>query len=319
MPLHLVNGDSARGAVTAATKSAEVIACRDVLSVGPLRAGIPPGRFAALRNDFWQTVFGDEPLPHSTRLAQVLDRCRHAAQTDGLIVWVGAAASDQCMLAWVLDALCSDRDQSKVLLVDLAAGGNGVRGPAEFTPEALAACAAPEAVREQDWQAYAEAWRALTSETPESWPALAGKRRTPAALAAALRIMVRRFPDQARGLSRLDEKLLSALSGGPASRIDVLRFALRTGDADWRDIDYDTVGDKYLSWRLTRMTDPGLSSPLVAGDDDKLSLTTAGRDVLAGRASAVTLNGLDDDVAGVSLRNGGPVWFRDADRVLKAS
>ncbi|MEM1437554.1 MAG: DUF1835 domain-containing protein [Pseudomonadota bacterium] len=319
MPLHLVNGDSARGAVTAATKSAEVIACRDVLSVGPLRTGMPPARFAALRNDFWQTVFGAEPLPHSTRLAQVLDRCRHAAQTDGLIIWVGAAASDQCMLAWVLDALCSDRDQGKVLLVDLAAGGNGVRGPAEFTPEALAACAAPEAVREQDWQAYAEAWRALTSETPESWPALAGKRRTPAALAAALRIMMRRFPDRVRGLSRLDEKLLTALVGGPASHIDVLRFAMRTGDADWRDVDYDTVGDKYLSWRLARMSDAALASPLVAGDHDAMSLTDAGRDVLAGRASAVGLNGVDDDVGGVSLRNGGPVWLRDADRVLKAS
>ncbi|MEL6198914.1 MAG: hypothetical protein AAFR09_01775, partial [Pseudomonadota bacterium] len=36
-------------------------------------------------------------------------------------------------------------------------------------------------------------------------------------------------------------------------------------------------------------------------------------------ASAVALNGVDDDVGGVSLRNGGPVWLRDADRVLKAS
>lgn len=317
VPLHLVNGDSARGAVTAATRSAEVIACRDVLSVGPLRSDLPPARLAALRNDFWRTVFADEPLPHGTRLARVLERCHSAALADGLIIWVGAAASDQCMLAWVLDALCPERERASVLLVDLAAGGNGVRGPAEFTPQALAACAAPEAVREQDWQAYAEAWRALTGQTPESWPGLAGKRRTPPALAAALRIMVRRFPDVERGLSRLDQKLLSALADGPLSRRDVIRFGLSTGEAGWRDVDYDTVGDRYLDWRIARLSDTTLAAPLIEGDDSALKLTSAGRDVLAGRANAIALNGIDDDVGGVTLINGAALWCRDEGRVRK--
>lgn len=319
VPLHLVNGDSARGAVTEATNIAQVIACRDVLSVGPVRSDLPPQRLSALRNDFWRSVFGDRPLPHSTRLSLVLDRCREAAFDGGLIIWAGAAASDQCMLSWILHALCDDRERASVLLVDLAAGGNGVRGPAELPPAALAACAAPEAVREQTWQAYAEAWRALTEPTPESWPGIARKRRTPAALAAALAIMVLRLPDRQRGLPRLDEKLLAGLGGGPATRPDVVRHALRTGEAAWRDIDNDAVGDLYLEWRLDRMLCEGLKQPLVTGAGKRLTLTDFGCDVLAGRANAVAVNGIEDDIGGVSLGAGSRLWFRDDGRVIEGA
>ena len=314
--LHAVNGDSARGAVGAATDGADVIACRDVLTVGPLPHDAGPAAWSACREGFWRRVFGDTPLPHADTLAPVLEACRRAALDDGLVLWTGAAASDQFFVAWLLSGLCDVREHASVLIVDLAADGRGVRGPAELSPAALAACAAPKPVSEQNWQAYAAAWRALISPSPESWPALAGKRRTPPALAAAIRIMIRRLPDRVRGIGRLDERLLAMLAAGRASRRDLLRDAMTSGEPQWRDTDYDTVGDVYLNWRIERMLDPSLHAPLLQRSGARIALTEFGSDVLGGRANAVAINGIDDDVGGVRLRTGGAMWWRDGDRVL---
>ena len=55
------------------------------------------------------------------------------------------------------------------------------------------------------------------------------------------------------------------------------------------------------------------------GHQATVSLTDAGREVLAGRASALALNGLDDWVCGVHLQSSvGPVWFRRGGTLLRS-
>jgi hypothetical protein len=72
--------------------------------------------------------------------------------------------------------------------------------------------------------------------------------------------------------------------------------------------DADLAGDGYLFWRLRRMAAPEAAHPLVAlsGDPYKMrecdvTLTEAGHEVLAGRANAIELNGIDDWILGVHL------------------
>jgi len=72
--------------------------------------------------------------------------------------------------------------------------------------------------------------------------------------------------------------------------------------------DADLAGDGYLFWRLRRMSAPEVTQPLVtlAGDpynmrDCEVTLTDAGHEVLAGRANAIDLNGIDDWLLGVHL------------------
>jgi hypothetical protein len=81
--------------------------------------------------------------------------------------------------------------------------------------------------------------------------------------------------------------------------------------------DADLVGDLYLFSRLLQLGNADLAHPLVklSGNPDdvrswEVVLTDAGEAVLAGRANAVELNGIDDWILGVHLdsRNGS-VWY----------
>jgi hypothetical protein len=81
--------------------------------------------------------------------------------------------------------------------------------------------------------------------------------------------------------------------------------------------DADLVGDLYLFSRLLQLGNADLPHPLLklSGDPDNVRswevvLTETGEAVLAGRANAVELNGIDDWVLGVHLDSRhGAVWY----------
>jgi hypothetical protein len=83
------------------------------------------------------------------------------------------------------------------------------------------------------------------------------------------------------------------------------------------NFDADLVGDLVLFARLHQLASPDLAHPLVtlSGDPHDLrncqvALTEAGESVLAARANAVELNGIDDWVLGVHLDSRhGSVWY----------
>jgi hypothetical protein len=71
------------------------------------------------------------------------------------------------------------------------------------------------------------------------------------------------------------------------------------------------VGDPYLFSRLRGLASSDLAHPLVTMYGDpydirncEVALTEAGESVLAGRANAVELNGIDDWILGVHLDSG---------------
>ena len=97
---------------------------------------------------------------------------------------------------------------------------------------------------------------------------------------------------------------------GPRA-IRVVGFCLGHG------FDADLVGDLYLFSRLLQLGNADLAHPLVklSGNPDdvrswEVVLTDAGEAVLAGRANAVELNGIDDWILGVHLdSHNGSVWY----------
>jgi hypothetical protein len=82
-------------------------------------------------------------------------------------------------------------------------------------------------------------------------------------------------------------------------------------------LDADLVGDAYLYARLLRLGDSDLAQPLVSISGDpasmrtcEVSLTPTGEALLAGRANAIALNGIDEWVLGVHLSSEhGTVWY----------
>ena len=91
-----------------------------------------------------------------------------------------------------------------------------------------------------------------------------------------------------------------------------------------RNFDADLVGDAYLFWRLRGLGASGLAHPLVALSGDpydmrecEVAITEAGESVLACRANAIELNGIDDWVLGVHLDSRqGSVWYRKGNTLI---
>jgi len=102
--------------------------------------------------------------------------------------------------------------------------------------------------------------------------------------------------------------------------------------ADGIDADTpDWAADYYLFDRLKRMATPRSSTPLVdvSGDLEtdhpegamrrtEMAINQSGRDVLAGKASFIDLNGIDEWVGGVRLNaDSGELWYFDGERLRR--
>jgi hypothetical protein len=156
-------------------------------------------------------------------------------------------------------------------------------------------------------------WAAVTA--PDPTELLSVLAETPARLPhcrSSLQQLVHRYPDHQTGLGRWEFELLryTKEKGPGVARI--------IGHTMGHNFDADLVGDAYLFSRLRRLGDSDLAHPLVTLSGDptdmrecKVTLTDAGESVLAGRANAIELYGIDDWVLGVHLDSRhGTVWYR---------
>ena len=78
------------------------------------------------------------------------------------------------------------------------------------------------------------------------------------------------------------------------------------------------VGDLYLFARLKRFGSPDLKHPLIEIDNPtghmrecQIRILPLAHEILAGRASMIELNGLDDWLGGVHLTQDNFIWRED--------
>src|SRR5262249_48770617 len=111
-------------------------------------------------------------------------------------------------------------------------------------------------------------------------------------LTAALRRFLEEYPSAANGLSRTERQIGAVLSNGPLSMRDAFRASTELEDPIFMgDLSFFNIVEGLAAAK----------KPLVAVDEDSddpvrladasISLTDTGRDVLAGRADHITLNG----------------------------
>lgn len=148
----------------------------------------------------------------------------------------------------------------------------------------------------------------------EEWPRLPHVR-------ASLQLLVYRYPNHQTGVSRWEYELLKyTKEKGP-------RVARVIGHTMGNNFDGDLVGDLYLFSRLGRLADSELAHPLVTISGNpysirncEVALTEAGESVLARRANAVELNGIDDWILGVHLDSRQEsVWYEKEGALIRAS
>jgi DNA-binding transcriptional MerR regulator len=326
--LHVTNGDSAGNTLRQTSIGGAVLSWDDVLHEGPVPA-VPPDELRRVRARFlsecgWGSA---RTLLHSLERR---DRQVELAAHEGrhVVLWFEHDLYDQLQLLQVLAQL-GGVDGVELINVGSFPGRPDFHGLGELHADELESLW-PERrpVTEETVALGRRAWDAFCAPDPS---ALTGFLAEDGAelpfLAASFRRLLEELPDSRTGLSRSERQLLELLLDGPRrpGRLFVESQALEeapfAGDAwVWRRLAELATGESPL---VEEVDGASVPPPPPLGDGRRfaaaeLTLTDAGRAVLAGKADRVELLGIDRWLGGTHLHDGHvPRWDGRRSRVVQ--
>lgn len=262
-----------------------VVPWRDVLHEGPVPGALGVGGLRLVRARFLAACgWVDE----ERALADMRDRDDVVREADELVLWFERDLYDQLQLLQVLDRLRGRPGW----LVDV---GEPV-GPPDLEATRKRVTAEQERLARKAWEAF----RALEPTAIEH--VLAGSTDALPYVGPALVRHLEQFPGLRDGVSRTERTILRAVADGARSRAEIFQAQ---AEAEERQF----MGDSAVWLQLDRLCDGDV--PLLTEEGDVVDLTPAGRDVLAGHADAVRLNGIDRWLGGVRLQGVDAAWRWD--------
>jgi hypothetical protein len=309
--LIITNGDSAAELLAENAGDATIVPWRDVLHEGPIVGG-PLQECSAVRAAFLAERFAiDAPVVASEFAARDAIMRGHGG-FDTIELWFEHDLYDQLQLIQILSFFADEDRAEGVLLVqaDEFLGQQSADTILRFADRA-------RPIGEDDLDLADRLWADLAMPTPEALIRRLddGTDALPFA-ATTLHRFLEELPSPQRGLGRTEQTALSHLTDRPATAIDLFRTAIAAEEAAF-------MGDLSFFLMLHDLADAdtpliaGLAAPPAPEDPDPvapyrqpLSLTEAGRAVVAGEADHVRLNGVDRWWAGTRLK-GRTTWRYD--------
>jgi len=325
---HIVSNGSAAGSVKQAlgSRCPPLLVNQDLLSCGPLPEFTSLDRWREIREQYVRSVYLDRPpFSFSEREDDLLVNVPHCAGVEAATLWVGTVLEEQLLLAWVVRLLkLVGADPLRLRVIQFTRVPGKPEQPVSIwvlNPDQLYDHPPAEPLTEEVVEALEEAWCAVTSPEPDALLRLIAAEPGPIPhLRRALKCFLDRFPDASMGVTLSERDLLRFTEPEGPSMARVMGHVLgeRVEGFDW-------ASDHYLFTRVRRLADPSLLRPALTLSGRKVSigrtevaLTETGRDVLAGRANFVELNGIDDWVGGVHLQSAqNRVWFHRDDTLVR--
>jgi RNA polymerase sigma factor (sigma-70 family) len=317
--LHILNGDSVRGTLERSSVPGAFVPYADVLHEGPVpvQTGTPGtlevrARYIASRG----YVTYSEAMRISGGWEAGVAAFR---EYDEVVLWFEHDLFDQLLLLRHLDWFSKqDLGTTALSLICIGEypGFEPFHGLGQLDANQLASLLGTrEAVSREQMALGTRAWRAFTAPDPTALDALTHDASTAPLpfLQGALQRFLEEYPAVGTGLPRTERQILELLSAKPLSPVQLFLASQRREERVF-------MGDSTFWSRVRDLAEA--ATPLVSIDveprDDldlpagTVSITDAGREVLAGRADAVRLNGLDRWLGGVHLSapQGGDVEWR---------
>ncbi|MEQ8965460.1 MAG: ankyrin repeat domain-containing protein [Azospirillaceae bacterium] len=315
--LHIRCGSDIFGALDEARVSGDRLEWGDPICCGPLPPDLAGEALVEVRAAWLAAIakVGEDEIRDAfARQAAALDG---ASAYDRLILWFEHDLYDQSVLIQLLPEL--DRrglvERAFLLTLDRYPGVERFLGLGQLSPAQLAGLLGTErpVTRAQVTRA-AEALAAFRAPTPEPLAALIATAEAEGGgsplpfLAGALRRHLAELPGVRDGLSLTERLILRALAEGIDTPGAVFGALTRRLDPQ------PHAGDA-MTWpvfeRLAGATQPAITPAETWRT--RTALTAAGRDLLAGEADWVALNGLDRWVGGVRLEGRTTRWRWDPD------
>jgi hypothetical protein len=304
--LHITNGDSTRIGLERSGLPGTFQPWRDVLYDGPAPARRPVEEFRRIRSAFIGASGAFGTAAEIERVyAQEDAAVAGWSDHDEMVLWFEHDLYDQLLLVRLLSMLPPDAGR-KVSLISTDTY-LGALDPDQFPP--LFEQRRP--LTAEQLALGARAWDAFGADTPRPLlEALGNDTSALPYLRAALVRLLEEYPSDRDGLGRSERQILEAIDQGARTGNEAftacagMEAAIFMGDSTFWSI----------AERLARGAVPLIT--IGAAMRDPVALTSAGRDVLGGRADYVALNGIDRWLGGVRLTPAS-LWRRTSEGVLR--
>lgn len=312
--LHVTNGTSVTMTMANAALPGAYSIWADPLYAGPVPGGLDDAELLEVRARYLGPA---DMTEHDIRRWRV-PLLRHES-FDELILWFEHDTFDQLnliqLLAWIREHLPATKPVS-LICIDAFPGRPNFKGLGELQPDELASLLPTrQPIVDAQYELASRAWRAFRERTPEALNDLRrGDTEALPYLGEALTRFLQEYPWTSDGLSRSERRLLALAEGDG--------IALRTAFPRMHEGERaHHVTDRLLTDMVADLSDttPALLALDLSGAGGqvmkgRVTLSEAGRAVLAGRLDRVTACGLDRWFGGVHLQRGGPIWRWDDTR-----
>ncbi len=317
--LHVLNGDCTRVLLEQTEVPGTFAVWADALHDGP----VPP--FDVGQERWWQIRMGphedDVPggIPYEAAREMAARWDRDLARYPGfdeVVIWLEHDLFDQLLLirhlAWFAERSLGGTKLS-LICIGSWPGMPDFKGLGELAPAELASLLGTrQRVTQRQMEVGRRAWRAFTATDPRALDRFVAEEDASSLefLAPALRRFLEEYPWVGDGLSRTDRQLLATMAAGVTDLSALWRAQPRLESHYY-------ITDLTLITRLRALA--AAPHPLIGVDvggerwweRGTAALTDAGRAVLAGRADAVALNGIDRWFGGVHLAGAEAAWRWD--------
>jgi RNA polymerase sigma factor (sigma-70 family) len=316
--LHVLNGDSVRVTLERSDVPGTFAVYADVLHEGPVPQVTGTAAWREARSRFLSSA--DVPSPDVLRRYEEWDaRMEAFREYDEVVLWFEHDLFDQLLLLKHLDWFSRrplGRTRLSLICIGEFPGFEPFHGLGQLDPDQLTSLLGTrQPVAAGQLTLGSRAWWAFTAANPSELDELAQHDVDGLPfVAGALRRFVEEYPSRDTGLPRTERESLALLVDGPRSP-EALFLAVQ------RREERVFMGDTTF-WDRVLVLAAG-PTPLVLVDAEPdgralpagiVTITDAGRDVLAGRADWIHLDGFDRWLGGVHLTaplGGDVAWRRD--------
>lgn len=336
--LHIHCGDSSAGSLRNSSVSGDVHVWREIYIEGAVPGNVPDDEFRRIRAEFLSRSMNLDYDGVLQGTHARYDMLADAAKYGEVILWFDACMYDQTIMIHLIDQ-CARQQWPDTKLSLICAGEfpgfDAFDGLGQLNPEQLASLLETRhEIKPQEISLAREAWKAFTSANPaDIEDILQGDCSPLPYLEAALTRHLQQYPSVRNGLNRTQNQILQAVNDG-AAKLGEIFMATREHPAFMGDGSCWTVIEQMAECKvpLVRIDGPGTFRDFMEPDEIgtptlkdikrwDVSITDAGKKVLAGRQDFIKLNGIDRWLGGVHLQGTEAQWRWDEDsqRLVKTS
>lgn len=302
--LNITNGDSTVEIMKQAGIPGEFVPWRDVLHDGPVPSKLSLAELSEVRAQFIVDQGWGEAKNIFESFEQRDQALKSFAQYDKVILWFEHDLYDQLQIIQILDWFYThlEKNVSKTTALSIICTDQylGLLTPDEMKDLVQY----EEPITESHLRVSNKAWLAFRENTPESWfELLDSDTRVLPFLAGAVLRQLEEYPSCSNGLSRTTQQALTIIASGENHPWKVfaanqnLEERIYMGDSSFWIIVQELLDSNPPLLALSK--GKKLSSPI--SKDQKLNITPAGEDVLAGRQNWLETNSIDRWIGGVHL------------------